>query len=225
MNLLDEFKKDIIKKEKSRLNDIVEDYLISRSNWYFDKIDKKEYNLKNEIKQIFGIEINNIFIVGSSQLGFSITPSGKKYKFKPFREFEIEGEEESDIDVAIISPEIFEEELKKLYNYLGAYHIKFINEKFYGIERGNDKKQSNVYFQDFSTYLLKGWLRSDKMPLNYKFLNDDIDSKLKLLRKKYNRKVNIGIYKSYFYLINYHLKNIEKIKDYLQTEGVLCQSK
>ena len=63
------------------------------------------------------------------------------------------------------------------------------------------------------------------MPLNYKFLNDDIDSKLKLLRKKYNRKVNIGIYKSYFYLINYHLKNIEKIKDYLQTEGVSCQSK
>ena len=123
---------------------------------------------------IFGIDINNIFFVGSSQLGFSITPSGKKYKFKEFREFEIDGEEESDIDVAIISAEIFEEELKKLYNYLGAYHIKFINEKFYGIERGSDKKQSNVYFQDFSTYLLKGWLRSDKMPLNYKFFNDDI---------------------------------------------------
>ena len=70
MNLLDEFKKDIIEKEKSKLNDIVEDYLISRSNWYFDKTDKKEYNLKNEIKQIFGIDINNIFFVGSSKVFF-----------------------------------------------------------------------------------------------------------------------------------------------------------
>lgn len=218
MELLDEFKMDILTTPKSNLNDIVEDYLISRPNWYFSKISKKEYDLKNEIKKIFDIEINNIFIVGSSQLGFSISPSKKKYKFNSFREFPDEDNEESDIDVAIISSIFFEQELERLYDYLGGYHIKFINEKFCGIERGEDRKLSNVYYQDFSTYLLKGWLRSDKMPFEYKFLSDEIDYQLKILRKKYNRKVNIGIYKSYFYLINYHLKNIEKIQDYLEIE-------
>ncbi|AXK48447.1 hypothetical protein CRU87_09000 [Aliarcobacter trophiarum LMG 25534] len=218
MELLDEFKMDILTTCKSKLNDIVEDYLISRPNWYFLKIDRKEFNLKNEISKIFSINIPDIFIVGSSQLGFSISPSKNKYKFNSFREFPDGDNEESDIDVAIISSVFFEEELEKLYNYLGGYHIKFINEKFCGIERGTDRKLNKVYYQDFSTYLLKGWLRSDKMPLDYKFLSEEIDLELKALRKKYNRKINIGIYKSYFYLINYHLKNIEKIQNYLEEE-------
>lgn len=220
MELLDEFKSDIICKENHKLIEIVEDYLISRGNWFFTTHGKRgdEYKLKNEVKSIFNIDITNIFIVGSSQLGFSITPSGKKYKFNNFRIYEEDGKEESDVDVAIISEEIFELELEKLYDYLGAYHIKFLNEKFDGIERGDDRDLKKVYFQDYATYLLKGWLRADKMPIGYEFLNNTIDIKLNELRKMYNRKINIGIYKSVSYLKKYHLKNIEKIKEFLVVE-------
>lgn len=56
------------------------------------------------------------------------------------------------------------------------------------------------------------------MPIGYEFLNNTIDIKLNELRKMYNRKINIGIYKSVSYLKKYHLKNIEKIKEFLVVE-------
>lgn len=226
MELLDEFKSDILNKENHKLIEIVEDYLISRGNWFFTTHGKRgdEYKLKKEVEFIFNIDTTKIFIVGSSQLGFSITPTGKKYKFNHFRIDEENGKEESDVDVAIISEEIFESELRKLYDYLGAYHIKFLNEKFDGIARGNDKDMRKVYFQDYATYLLKGWLRADKMPIGYEFLDTTIDTQLNQLRKMYNRKINIAIYKSLEYLKIYHLKNIEKIKEFLIVEeGKECQ--
>lgn len=219
MPLKDEFLEDVSITKYEDLDSVVENYLISRSNWFFNNSKYDEYKLKQKIKEIFDIEINNIFIVGSSQLGFSITPSGyRKYEFCDFRDISDDNKEESDIDVAIISDEIFENELKKLNDFLENYNKKSINEKFDGIARGQDKNFRKVYFQDYSTYLLKGWLRADKMPHGYYLYRDGIDSELNELRKYYNRKVNIGVYKSLYYLKQYHLKNIENIKQYITLE-------
>lgn len=215
MELLETFKHDILSTDTSSLSSIFEDYFICRDNWYFTNLSPNtSYELKNSIAEIFNLDLRDVIIVGSSQIGFSISPSGnKKYNFSPFREYEEDGKEESDIDVAIISEVFFEDELKKLYKYLGGYQKKFINEKFDGIATKRDKKK---YFQDYASYLLKGWMRSDKMPLGYDFLDDDTNTKLNGLRKKHNRKVNIGLYKSMFYLKEYHTKNLQSIKEYLE---------
>ena len=80
-------------------------FLLGHDIWYFREYLKKrdhasEYDrMKILMSDNLGIHPNNIAIVGSAKLGFSITPKQEKY-LSPFSE-------NSDIDIAIVSPEIF----------------------------------------------------------------------------------------------------------------------
>ena len=73
-------------------------YLLRADNWYFEKI--LEIDEKNIIHAVD--DFNNVVMVGSAKTGYSLSP--KKF----LKTFSDEGECRSDIDIAIVSPQLFD---------------------------------------------------------------------------------------------------------------------
>ncbi len=80
-------------------------YLLGHDIWYFrEYLGKLNYaelydDMKILMSEKLDVHVNNIAIVGSAKLGFSICPTEEK-KFALFSE-------KSDLDIAIVSPELF----------------------------------------------------------------------------------------------------------------------
>jgi len=215
---INSFKKDVLITYKDNLIDVVRKNLINGSSYFFDhkKIIDDEYLIKKDLSDALNIHSNDILIVGSGKLGFSIKPEKDgKYMFNSFRFEATEGKEESDIDIAIIDSNLFEDKLKNLYEHMIGYDDIKINEFF------NDcsKKRKKPCFYGFSRYILMGWLRPDQMPIGFNLFKD-IEKIQNKYRKKYNIKINIGIYKSWFYFENYNIQNLKNMQNTLMLEGV-----
>lgn len=142
----------------------------------------------DEIARNFEVEYNDVVVVGSARLGFSIKPS---------RRFESFGED-SDVDVAVVSTPLFERVWKEVYAYdrSGAYWP--------------DKSS-------FRKYLSRGWIRPDLLPPEdtfefsrgwWPFFND-----LNVAGCPY--KITCGIYHSQFFLREYQKICIEQCRDEL----------
>jgi hypothetical protein len=92
--------------------------------------------LKSEIASHFGLYPNDVYIVGSSKLGFSIA---EKKRYRYFHDG-------SDIDIAIVSSTLFDEMWKQVFDYWTR------NGPLSDIDPG------------FRKYLFRGWIRPDLLP-------------------------------------------------------------
>jgi len=213
LNTKKEFIDDILTKYKNSPLDVVRKYLINGSSYFFEHIgtEDNEYNIKKDIAKSLKIHPNNIIIVGSGKLGFSIKPTDKEYPLNNFRIETTYDKEESDIDIAVISSQLFEEKLQAIHSFLRSYDLSRIFEVFDDCRK---KRKHKKCFDDFSRYILLGWLRPDKMPKGFE-LFDGVAEIQKQYRKTYNRKINIGIYKSWEYFEDYNIQNIKSIQIYL----------
>ncbi|MCQ2442136.1 MAG: hypothetical protein MJ077_03260 [Oscillospiraceae bacterium] len=166
---------EIIKSDLSTL-DSKEFYLkhiVKSHNWYLSDylhtpqneiIDKMDY-FKEIVSTNFGINFHNCQIVGSAKTGFSLSPNKL---LKPFHE-ETPSTNSSDIDIAIISDQLYTEYWSALrqektihapfnktyYNRIAASIFRgYINEKdlirFQGIKKKWSKliSPANVQLQD-----------------------------------------------------------------------------
>ena len=103
-------------------------YIIRSDNWYFEGYLKKsadevirlidDYRLI--VSESFGISFNSVLMVGSGKLGFSMSPPdvqnpSKSKLFLPFNDNE-KIRKVSDLDIAIISGDIFHEYWKRFRN-------------------------------------------------------------------------------------------------------------
>lgn len=143
------------------------------------------YQLKEAICSHFHIEFNDIVLVGSGKLGFSIKPNRRYGEFN----------DNSDIDVAVVSTSLFQKVWKEAYIYKkkGAYWTKS---------------------DDFFRYLSEGWIRPDKLPSSnyfefagfwWKFFSDLTTS------EKYGPyKIRGGLYYSWFFLEEYQRICVEQ---------------
>lgn len=196
---VEEFKKECISKAPDI---VVQQYLIEGDSYFFRKFysSEEEYNFKKELSKSLDIHLRDIAIIGSSKLGFSIKPEKSTpglYLFKKFDyDFEKDEEEEkSDIDVAIISSRVFDLHLLNIYDYTKSY---------------SETATFSGNLNSFAKYIVKGWLRPDKLPNGYK-VSETINDLRDELKKKYGRKVNFGIYKSWHYFETYHQNNINTL--------------
>jgi hypothetical protein len=181
---------------------VVQKHLIDGSCYFFDLYyeDTEEFDFKKAISSSLNVHIRDIAVIGSGKLGFSIKPDEYIpgfYQFKTFDyDFDLdENKKKSDLDVAIVSNQLFDHQLKNLYEHTDCY----INTIF------PPKKRNQ-----FAKYVLKGWIRPDKLPDDYK-ISPNIDGIRSELSKKYGRDVNIGIYKSWYYFEKYHQNNIHSL--------------
>ena len=108
-------------------------------------LDSDQYlMLRITVAKFFNIHPNEVIVVGSAKLGFSIAPH-KKYK--------VFGDS-SDIDVVIVSDSLFSKIWSSIYT---AWKNKVFWEKEL----------------DFKDYLFQGWIRPDKFPPSKSFTYSD----------------------------------------------------
>ena len=126
----------------------------------------------------FEIEFNDVLIVGSGKLGFSIKPSRR---FESFNN-------DSDIDIAIVSTPLFERVWQEAYLYKKS---------------AADWPSSGHFFK----YLADGGIRPDKLPPSsyFNFTADwwNFFNELTASNKFGPYKIRGGLYHSHFFLQEY----------------------
>jgi hypothetical protein len=177
--------------------------LVERYIWFgtpavFSDCEQTYYDLKREISTQFPVKSkNNIIVVGSAKLGFSIAPR------KRFRDIQ----DESDIDVAIIDEELFDSYWERLFEFN-------INVK------SRSEKDDDLY-RKFLQYFFKGWLRPDLFPFNFTGKREWFDFFSGISYKKYDkRKVAAAIYKNEYFFKKYHEENIKALREELKNEKI-----
>ncbi len=152
-----------------------------------------EPQLRRAISQKFQVSMRDVLVTGSAKVGFTTVPKPEKSRpiFSPFGD-------ESDVDVAIISQELF---------------VKFWRSatEFSDDPEWRHKKQ-------FRAYLSRGWIRPDMLPSNDQF-RDRLDW-FEKLRKIRNRgifgeySISAGVYYDELFWERYACKALHHCRLY-----------
>lgn len=187
------------------LDVLLQKYIIDSDSFFFKNIEKnlEEFDFKKDIAEILQVHVRDIIIVGSGKLGFSLKPyiSKSKKTYFNFYEFDFKWKQniinkKSDLDVAIISSELFDRQFVNLYNESSFYRNDYV------LEWGKRP--------EFAKYLLKGRLTTRFLPPKFKLSNEikNVQEKYKSL---FGREINIEIYKSWYFFETYHTNNLKNI--------------
>ena len=154
--------------------------IILSSNQYFD--------LRSEIADHFELHPNEVLVVGSAKLGFSVVP---KKRYRSFGD-------KSDIDVALVSSKLFDKVWEDVFSY--RY----------------EKRNWNEY-EDFADYLFRGWIRPDLLPRSseFPFWEEwwEFFRQITSSGKYGDYKIVGALYRSYFFLENYQGICVQKCID------------
>jgi hypothetical protein len=187
------------------LDVLLQKYIIDSDSFFFKEMETKfdEFDFKKDIAETLNVHVRDIIIVGSGKLGFSLKPDITKRKkvFYNFKEFDFlykkkSSNKRSDLDIAIISSQLFDKQFVNLYNESSFYREDYVK------EWGNRNS--------FSKYLLKGRLATRFLPIRFK-LSDEIKSVQEKYQMKFGREINIEIYKSWYFFETYHVDNLKSI--------------
>lgn len=144
------------------------------------------YELKQLVSEKFSVHPSAVMLVGSGKLGFSIAPDRWLTEFG----------DHSDLDVAIVSQDLFDRYWEILYDFQRS-----------GGFWADESKQK------FAKYLLEGWIRPDHFPRVGKVPQADawwdFWSDLTRSRRFGPYKVRGGLYRSWHFLESYQKKCIE----------------
>lgn len=197
----DNIKDDLINTD---VNQFYMKYIIKSNNWYFTEyqntspselIDKMD-SFKEIISNSFEVSFHSAQIVGSAKLGISLSPD------KPFKRFVAHTtnkyEKESDIDIAIISSNLFQDIWEKLREGKKQYLIPKYNKIASSIFLGyiNDDDFKNLDF------MRKEW--EEKIShSNIKLQND-----ISILHP-----ISYRIYRNWEDLQDYQINSIKLLKE------------
>lgn len=166
--------------------DTVQRYFFYGMPFVFRNDENKFIELKKDIAKWFKIDPSDVYMVGSSKLGFSLSPQ------KNYRDWT----EDSDIDIAIINDDLFDRYWNILYREPVTLVPRF------------EKDDEN--FKSFLSYFFIGWLRPDLMPDIEKH---EWFTFFSTLHGKYGYKITAGIYRKKDFFKTYHVKNLIRIKE------------
>ncbi|MFT6909246.1 MAG: hypothetical protein ACJAS1_005962 [Oleiphilaceae bacterium] len=160
------------------------------------------YEFRKRVAQNFGISFNDIYITGSAKLGFS---PHKKTTFSL----------DSDIDVAIVSQELFD----KIMESIRVYQMRLRDSRI-SVTQSEIKK-----YHKFLEYGAIGWMRPDHLPISFrvrelkgnwfKFFDSISYGKSEVG----NYKVNAGVFKTYRHLEQYTFSGMESLARALKVEA------
>jgi len=181
---------EIVKELSSK--EAVQRYLLDLFPFVFKDKPEIYYDLRNRICKNLGTHPQNFSIVGSAKLGFSIAP---KKLGKPF-------DDDSDIDIVIISDRLFEEVWFKLIEYKDKVVIKL-------------DPEAKQRFRDLQMVLFYGQLRMDKLANSFNFAKKwwQLFNQLSVEPKYGQRQIRATIFKSWNHACNYYEKSIEILKE------------
>ena len=185
-------------KNDDELIDYCRKYVIHGTPYIFLDREDEYYEFRKRIANKFNIFFNEVFITGSAKLGFS------PFKQKKF-------DLDSDIDVAIISNNLYEEVLESIR----CYQMELRKSR-----RSVTEKELKNY-HSFLEYIAMGWIRPDKLPLSFQVqdLKNDWFEFFKSI--SYNQsevgdyKVSGGVFKSYFHFEEYTISGMRDLRNSL----------
>ncbi|COF21717.1 hypothetical protein [Bacillus cereus] len=171
--------------------EFVKRYITHGTPYVFDGDQEMYFEVKKVISSHFEIEPEDVMMVGSGKLGFSLNTD---QLWKPI-------DDESDLDMVIISDKVFDKYWRELYEF----NVKLTS------RTANEEKR----YKKFLDYFLKGWLRPDYFPQGFMRTQEWFDFFLKTIsyKKEYGRrKITGAVYKDRFFYEKYHMNNIENIR-------------
>lgn len=172
----------------SSVSDIVQRRIIFGECLILSKNDYHSLRLK--VGNEFNVHPNDVLVVGSAKLGFSIAPQ------KQYRTFG----ETSDIDVVIVNSALFDTFWRSVY-HMWKEKVLWNTET------------------DFKKYLFQGWIRPDKMPVSNKYsITDDWWEFFRQLTSTNEfgpYKINGAIYKDWYFLEGYQNFAVQNCKEQL----------
>ena len=179
---LDRFKKDLAQLEG---HDAVRKHIILGDCYVLNA--DLHYTLRASVSNEFSIRPENVLMVGSGKLGFSIAPD-KRYR--PFSDT-------SDIDLALVSDKLFDEIWMDVLRF--------------DVEVGSwDEKRM------FRNYLMNGWIRPDSLPRSQLFPRRDhwwnFFRSLSECGSYGSYKIAAGIYRTPEFLERYQLNSVMACK-------------
>nr|WP_312216836.1 hypothetical protein [Clostridioides sp.] len=194
---ISQFKLDLL-NEKLSIDDIIKKYIMLGTPYIFKDNEHQHYELLRKIAGFFNISERDVFIVGSSKLGFSISPK------KLWNKIDWNEDEDSDIDVVVISDKTFDRYWKSILEY-----------KDKQIPMTKDEKRHS----EFLEYFFKGWIRPDKFPNKYNGADEWFEFFRSISYKENfgGRKVAVAIYKEEYFFMKYHKENLQYIKKILNS--------
>lgn len=178
--MIDAFKADLRMLSSTQ---VIRKYIYNKNSDILG--DAKNFELKEEICEHLKIAFNDVVLVGSAKLGFSIKPSKRYVAFG----------DDSDIDIAIVSTALFQ---------------KVWEEAFLYKKSGVDWPSGASFFK----YLSQGWIRPDKLPMSEYFAFTgmwwDFFNNITSGKKYGPYKIRAGLYHSGFFLEEYQKICIEQ---------------
>jgi len=156
-------------------------------------------NSEKKISEKFDVSFHEVFITGSAKLGFS------PFKQKNF-------DYDSDIDVAIVSKELYE----KISDLICRYQMELRR------TRKSVTDWEISMYHEFLEYTAMGWMRPDKLPVSFqlKGLKDawfDFFRSLSYGKSEVgNHKVSAGVFKSYRFFEQYTVSGLRELKQSLK---------
>lgn len=201
------------------IEQVFQKHIVDGASHYFQEVMKNpdyEYKLRHEFATSLAISINDVIIIGSAKLGFSV-------KTENFLEFDKKYShtnslrDRSDIDVAVINRNLFDTTIREIYGLSRHFDNDWINEKW----KINDfyREPSNLH-QKYALYLAKGWLRPDFMPLDYFQTASWVKVRDAWSSKLEGRKIALGFYSDWHYLKHYQMDNLERLRVKIMNLGV-----
>lgn len=192
----EEIRYDLLHMEEA---DIVKKYLLSTEVWYFTGYQKMNYDafltrldiMNKVIAKHLGISMKNILVVGSGKTGYSFSPT------KLLKKFDSDIENESDIDIAIISDKYFSE--------------------CWNLARCETSARYTRYYTDISSGVFNGFICKkalEEIPSIRIVWNEKVRRlKIELQQEvSIEHPINFRIYRSWEDLEAYHTRGIGKLK-------------
>ena len=191
--------KSIDLSDEQHIYDFCRKNVLHGTPYIFKEREDEYYNFRKKIAQRYNISFHEIYITGSAKLGFS------PHKNKDF-------DLDSDIDVAIISEELFDKIMLEITKFQMALRASRDS-----LTRGELDK-----YHSFLEYTAMGWIRPDKLPVKFQMSRlknawFDFFKSLSYGRSEVgNYKVAAGIFKSYSHYERYIVSGFTEVKHQIQ---------
>ena len=175
----------------SDYSSLVRKYLFHGLPFVFNNRENEYYDFRATIANKWNVRFHEVMILGSAKLGFSYY---KKTEFSL----------DSDIDVSIVNPRLFEE------------FVNAVSDIQYQMDRGQitmTQEEHKIYFR-FLKYMVKGWMRPDLLPANMTgIINKDnwFDYFRSISHGKSqvgDYKISAGLFKNYDYMEKYYVESL-----------------
>lgn len=203
---LEEIKKDLYTLTEKQF---YTKHIIRSDNWYLEKYLNKtpdevirlldDYRLI--ISESMGVSFNSVMMVGSGKLGYSLSPPDTSHPdlsklFLPFNDNEME-RKVSDLDIAIISDEIFQKYWKLFRKSFRMKYITTYSHIYQELYRGYINERNILEVEECR----QEWNKTAAI------------SKKKLHEELYFRhEISYRVYRSWEDFEEYNIQNIRKLK-------------